>query len=236
MIGIMGSGKRSGKETMTKQLNRAISSINTRSVKGRNLIYYGFLGGLMVLAGCTNPPQTATSPSPTGAPTDGSPSPTLTIPSTQTPTPSPSSSTTEKPAAVKAVETKLSDLVTQETGLTVQAVDCPANLVEKAGTTYNCSVTSEVGTFTAVVEPTGQAEKFKWGTKGLLMLTKLNTFIQQSVQNQGGGPVTVDCGGKARIAKVGETFECKVTDAKGGIRTAKVTVRDEAGNVFLALQ
>lgn len=220
---------------MTKQLNRAISRINTHPVKGRNLIYYGFLGGLMVLAGCTNPPQTATSPSPTGAPTDGSPSPTLTIPSTQTPTPSPSS-TADKPASVKTVETKLSGLVTQATGLTVQAVDCPATLVEKAGTTYNCNVTSEVGTFTAVVEPTDQTGQFKWGTKGLLMLTKLNTFIQQSVQNQGGGPVTVDCGGKARIAKVGETFECKVTDAKGGTRTAKVTVRDEAGNVFLALQ
>lgn len=220
---------------MTKQNYHAISEVNPNSAKGRNPFYYAILGSLMLLASCTNPPQTATSPSPTGTPTDESPRPTLTIPTTPTPSPSPTS-TAEKPASVKTVETKLSDLVTQATGLTVQAVDCPATLVEKAGTTYNCNVTSEVGTFTAVVEPTDQAGQFKWGTKGLLLLSKLNSFIQQSVQNQGSGPVTVDCGGKARIAKVGETFECKVTDAKGGIRTAKVTVRDEAGNVFLALQ
>jgi hypothetical protein len=134
------------------------------------------------------------------------------------------------------VETKLADLVAKATELTVQAVDCPANLGEKAGTTYNCNVTSEVGTFTAVVEPTDQTGQIKWGTKGLLLLSKLNSFIQQSVQNQGSGPVTVDCGGKARVAKVGETFECKVTDAKGGTRTARITVRDEAGNVFIAFQ
>jgi hypothetical protein len=68
------------------------------------------------------------------------------------------------------------------------------------------------------------------------MLAKLNTFIQQNVQNQGGGAVTVDCGGKAKIAKVGDTFECKVTDAKGTNRVARITVRDDTGNVFIALQ
>ncbi|MGC8713338.1 MAG: DUF4333 domain-containing protein [Leptodesmis sp.] len=218
---------------MTKHHNQAIHWANPRS--GKHLVYAGVLGGLMLLASCTPPPQTATSPNPTGVSTNGSPSPTLTIPTSPTPTPSPTS-TAEKPASVKAVETKLADLVTKATGLTVQAVDCPADLVEKAGTTYNCTITSEVGIFTGVVEPTDQPGQFNWGTKGLLLLTKLNSFIQQSVQNQGGGPVTVDCGGKAKIAKVGETFECKVTDAKGGTRTTRVTVRDEVGNVFIAPQ
>lgn len=220
---------------MTNQNDQATSDTNTRSDKGRNLLFSGVLGSLMLLASCTTPPPTATSPSPTGSPTDGSPRPTLTIPTTPTPTPSPTS-TAAKPESVKTVETKLAELVTKATGLTVQTVDCPADLVEKAGTTYNCSVASEVGTFTAVVEPTNQAGQFKWGSKGLLLLDKLNSFIQQSVQNQGGGAVTVDCGGKARIAKVGEMFECKVTDAKGNNRVARITVRDEAGNVFIALQ
>ncbi len=220
---------------MTNQNDQANRDANTSLVKGHPFFYYAFLGGLMLLTSCTPPPQTTTSPGPTGVPTNDSPTPTLTIPISPTPTPSPTA-TAEKPASVKTVEAKLADLVTQATGLTVQAVDCPADLVEKAGTTYNCTITSEVGAFTGVVEPTDQPGQFKWGTKGLLLLTKLNTFIQQSVQSQGGGPVTVDCGGKARIAKVGETFECKVTDAKGGTRTTRVIVRDEVGNVFIAPQ
>ncbi len=220
---------------MTQHNHSAIHRTTSHSGKHRTLVYCGLLGSLMLLASCTPPPPTATAPSPTGTPTNASPRPTLTIPTSPTPTPSPTS-TAEKPAAVKTAETKLADLITKATGLTVQAVACPANMGEKAGTKYDCTVTSEVGTFTAVVEPTDQAGQIKWGTKGLLLLSRLNSFIQQSVQNQGGGPVTVDCGGKARIAKVGETFECKVTDAKGGTRTAKVTVRDEVGNVFLAFQ
>lgn len=219
---------------MTDQ-NYDTTSKNTSSVKGRHPLYYAVLGSLMLLASCTTPPQTATSPSPTTSPTDGSPRPTLTIPTSPTPTPSPTS-TAEKPASVKSVETKLADLIAKATGLTVQTVDCPANLIEKAGTTYNCNVTADVGNFTAVVQPTDQAGQFKWGTKGLLLLTKLNTFIQQSVQNQGNGPVTVDCGGKARVAKIGDTFECKVTDAKGANRIARITVRDDVGNVFIAFQ
>lgn len=220
---------------MTNQNDRAISRGTIRAVKGHTLASCGLLSSLLLLASCTPPPQTANSPSPTGSPGNGSPRPTLTIPTTSTPTPSPTS-TAEKPASVKTVETKLAELVAKATGLTVQSVNCPANLVEKAGTTYNCDVASEVGTFIAVVQPTDQPGQFKWGSKGLLMLDKLNSFIQQSVQNQGGGPVTVDCGGKAKIAKVGETFECKVTDAKGANRVARITVRDEAGNVFIALQ
>lgn len=231
----MGSGKRSVGRDMTNQNDQAARNANISLVKAHFFFYYAFLGGLMLLTSCTSPLQTATSPGPAGVPTDATPTPTLTIPTSPTPTPSPTS-TAEKPPSVKVVETKLADLVAKATGLTVQAVDCPADLVEKAGTTYNCTITSEVGIFTGVVEPTDQPGQFNWSTKGLLLLTKLNTFIQQSVQSQGGGPVTVDCGGKARIVKVGETFECKVTDAKGGMRTTRVTVRDEVGNVFIAPQ
>lgn len=216
---------------MTSQNQSGMSGRTNRPTRGQAFFYPLALGSLLVLAGCTNPLQTATSPSPTETPTE-SPRPTLTIPP-NTPTPTPTS-TAPKPESVKTVETKLAELISQATGLTIQTVDCPADLVEKAGTTYNCNVTSEVGAFTAVVQPTDQPGQFKWGTKNLLMLAKLNTFIQQNVQTQGGGPVTVDCGGKAKIAKVGDTFECKVTDAKGASRVARITVRDEAGNVFIA--
>ncbi|NJP09602.1 MAG: DUF4333 domain-containing protein [Leptolyngbyaceae cyanobacterium RU_5_1] len=116
----------------------------------------------------------------------------------------------------------------------MQSVDCPITIEQKPGKTYECQVTSDVGAFTVVVEPTGTGEQFRWGTKGLLLLSKLDEFIQRSAQSQGVGKVTVDCGGKVRPAKPGDTFECKVTDAKGRLRSTKVTVRDELGNVYIS--
>lgn len=116
----------------------------------------------------------------------------------------------------------------------MQSVNCPATIEEKPGKTYDCEVQSEAGPFVVIVQPTGEVGKFRWGTRGLLLLSKLDAFIQQSVTNQGGGKVTVDCGSKARTAKPGETFDCKVTDAKGTVKTAKITVRDDQGNVYLS--
>ena len=148
----------------------------------------------------------------------------------------------EKPKSVKVVETNLAGLVGKAGNLTIQSVDCPATLAapsqpETAATvpkTFDCQINSDAGVFTVVVEPTGDPTKFRWGTKGMLLLSKLNDFIQKSAESKDLGKVTVDCGGKIRPAKAGETFDCKVTDTKGTIRTVKVTVRDEAGNVFIA--
>ncbi len=205
--------------------------------------WYFSLLCLMALAGCTGTPPVAESPTPTGSPTPApaSPNPTLTVSPTPlspfltiSPVPTVAPTTPGKSAAVLAIEGHLAELVTKATTLTVQSVNCPANLEEKAGKTYDCDIVSEVGPFTAVIQPTGQPGKFRWGTKRLLLLSKLNDFIQKSVQSQGGGKVTVDCGGKARPARPGETFECKVVDAKGQSKVARITVRDEAGNVYIA--
>ncbi len=172
----------------------------------------------------TDSPTAAVSPAPTVSPTLTSPTPTA--------SPSP---TAGKPENVTKIETQITDLVTKAGNLTVQSVNCPATISETSGQTYDCQVQSDVGAFVVVIQPTGAAGKFRWGTRGLLLLSKLDSFIQQSVANQGGGKVTVDCGGKSRTAKPGEVFECKVTDAKGAVKTARVTVRDEQGNVYLNL-
>ena len=184
------------------------------------------------------------SPDPTSTGLLPNPSPTETAPSISpdpslTPSPSP---TVEKSESVKAVETNLAGLVGKAGNLTIQSVNCPATLSapsqpETAATapkTFDCQINSDAGAFTVVVEPTSDPQKFRWGTKGMLLLTKLNEFIQKSAESKDLGKVAVDCGGKIRPAKVGETFDCKVTDTKGTLRTVKVTVRDEAGNVFIA--
>jgi hypothetical protein len=152
--------------------------------------------------------------------------------------PSPTPSPTNSPLAdkIKDLENRLGEIVSKTTGLTLQAVDCPEDFEEKAGKSYDCQLVSEVGSFVAVVQPTGQPGQFRWGTKGLLLLSKLDEVIQKSVQAPGGANVTVDCGGKARPAKSGEVFQCKITDAQGKERIAKITVQDELGNVSLQLQ
>jgi Domain of unknown function (DUF4333) len=203
------------------------------------------IGLVLLLIGCT-PQETTlppTVPSPTSSPGVGfsppplpsvdpsiSPSPGVTPIS---PSPTLTASPTAKSAEVKTVETKLAELVAQEGNLTVQAVACPPNLEQKAGTTYDCQITSDAGTFLVTVEPTGQPGQFKWGTKGLLLLSKLDSFLQKNASANGGN-VAVDCGGKIRPAKPGETFECKLTDSQGKTRTTKVTVRDDQGNVYIA--
>ena len=204
----------------------------------------------IALAGCNaeqpNPVPTESpvvqSPDPTSTGLLPNPSPTEASPSVS-PTPSLTPSpTVEKPKSVKVVETNLAGLVGKAGNLTIQSVDCPATLAapsqpETAATvpkTFDCQINSDAGVFTVVVEPTGDPTKFRWGTKGMLLLSKLNDFIQKSAESKDLGKVTVDCGGKIRPAKAGETFDCKVTDTKGMLRTVKVTVRDEAGNVFIA--
>ncbi|MBM0742469.1 DUF4333 domain-containing protein [Phormidium sp. CLA17] len=208
--------------------------------------------GAIALAGCTSLQTSPTttessvvqSPSPTPTGLLPNPSPTEISPSVSPTTSLSPSPTVEKPESVKTVETNLAGLVGKAGNLTIQSVDCPATLVAPTPTgtpaaattpkTYECQVTSDAGGFTVVVEPTSDPNKFRWGTKGMLLLSKLNDFIQKSAESKDLGKVGVDCGGKIRPAKAGETFDCKVTDAKGSLRTVKVTVRDEAGNVFIA--
>jgi hypothetical protein len=208
----------------------------------RSRLWLGAIAIGVVMTGCNMPPETAVlpSPSPTVSPTPAlSPtplvSPTIATPAVSpTPTVSPAGPVA-KPENVTKIETQITALVTKAGNLSVQSVTCPAAIDEKSGQTYDCQVQSDVGPFVVVVQPTGEAGKFRWGTRGLLLLSKLDSFIQQSVASQGGGKVTVDCGAKSRTAKPGETFDCKVTDAKGNVKTTRVTVRDEQGNVYLNL-
>lgn len=232
------------------QRDRPLSQRSMRQLsKG---IGWMVVAGAIALTGCNtqepNPIPTESpvvqSPDPTSTGLLPNPSPTETSLSVSpepslTPTPSP---TVEKSASVKAVETNLAGLVGKAGNLTIQSVDCPANLAapsqpETAATapkTFDCQISSDAGAFTVVVEPTGDPTKFRWGTKGMLLLSKLNDFIQKSAESKDLGKVAVDCGGKIRPAKAGETFDCKVTDTKGVLRTVKVTIRDEVGNVFIA--
>lgn len=178
---------------------------------------------IVLLASCTNQPQT------TG---NGNASPTSSV----TPTLTPSSEATSKSQATKDLENRLSRAFTATTKVPLDSVDCPAQFDVKAGNRFNCQATSEGQAFAIAVELTNPDGQFQWNTKSLLVLSKLEQFIQSRIRAKGGPDVTANCGGKIRVAQPGDTFECKVTGAQAQSRSAQVKVKDEQGSVDISLR
>lgn len=211
-------------------------------IKPNHRLLAAFATGIMsLLTACTEAPPTSdsspTSPAPSSPPI-ASPSPTTTpsaTPSAPT-SPSPSASPSgAKSAATQQTEEKLRKTLTEAGEVAVQSVTCPSPIEFQVSKTYACQVASSVGSFTVTIDIKDQKGDFKWATKGLLVLSKLEEYIQKSTKEKGGGDVQVTCDGKVRLAKPGDEFQCKVTDTKGQSRIAKVTVQDEQGNVFFTL-
>ncbi|UBF24137.1 DUF4333 domain-containing protein [Kovacikia minuta CCNUW1] len=216
----------------------------------RQLIGKNWVGVLLpvylasLLVGCFNRSQPAAdvpspnTPTPTNPVSSPSPSPTgsaIASPTATPPTPSPTSS--ESPSGVaKELEARLNKAVTVAIETPLQSLTCPAGVEIKVGNRFDCNAVSEGQAFAIAVEITSTTgPQFQWNTKGLLVLSKLEQFIQQQIRDKKGGSVTADCGGGIRVANPGDTFECKVSDPQGQSRAAKITVKDEQGTVDVAL-
>lgn len=193
------------------------------SGKGR-----GALVAVVLLAGCT-------SQAPTSSTVTVSPGPTASgVVASPTIAPSPVSAT--KSQATKDLETRLSKAFTDTTKVPLDSVDCPAQFAVKAGNRFTCQAASEGQAFAIAVELTNPDGQFQWNTKSLLVLSKLEQFIQSRIRAKGGPDVTANCGGKIRVAQPGDTFECKVTGAQTQSRSAQVKVKDEQGSVDISLR
>jgi len=172
------------------------------------------------IAGCqTTPPPITVSPTP-------SPSPSLVVPS---PTASP------KSAAVKTFEKRLRGELIKKAGIKVQTVSCPAEVNVATQDSFTCEATAEGKTFQIAVNPQNDTKQDKnelrWNTIGVLVLPKLEQTIQKGIQQQFRLDVKANCGGKVRLVKPGDTFQCQVTDGRGQSRAIKVRVDDDRGNV-----
>jgi len=181
---------------------------------------------IVLLAGCTSQPQTSGENSVLNSPASIVASPTIT----------PSPTAASKSQATKDLESRLSKAFTDVTKVPVNSVDCPAQFDVKAGNRFNCQATSDGQAFTLVVELTNPDGQFQWNTQGLLVLPKLEQFIQNRIRAKGGPDVTADCGGKIRVAQPGDTFECKVEGTQVQPRSAQVKVKDEQGGVDISLR
>ncbi len=180
---------------------------------------------VVLLAGCA-----------TQSPSDGNSVPTPSVSIAASPTITPSPIATSKSQATKDLESRLSKAFTEATKVPMNAVDCPAQFDVKTGNRFNCQATSDGQSFTLVVELTNPEGQFQWKTQGLLVLPKLEQFIQNRIRAKGGPDVTADCGGKIRVAQPGDTFDCKVAGAQVQPRSAQVRVKDEQGGVDISLR
>lgn len=141
----------------------------------------------------------------------------------------------DKPEPTRQVEASLRSLLSEMIDAPVTTTVCPEKTEVKAGDRMECRVTAEAQTFPVVVEFTNNLGAFNWSAKDLLVLSKLEAFIQTTVKDRSEINVTATCGGKIRIAKTGEKFECQVSDQQGRSRPVKVTVKNAQGRVDVTL-
>lgn len=213
-----------------RMLQRSSSSIGSLALFcSAGLLF----GSFTLLTGCGNLPQLFPSPA-TPAPTPPAPTALPTSSPIETPTPTPASQA-PKSKLTQELEAKLRTIVSEKIQATIQSMNCPNKLEVKVGDRFDCQVMAEGQAFIVGVEWTDQTGQFKWNTKGLLLLSKLEEFIQESLKEKGGLAVKADCGGELRAAKPTDSFECKVTDDAGATRSTKVTVKDEQGSVDISL-
>ncbi|NJP11836.1 MAG: DUF4333 domain-containing protein [Leptolyngbyaceae cyanobacterium RU_5_1] len=137
----------------------------------------------------------------------------------------------QKSQTTRELENKLRANVSQKAGINVRAVNCPATTRIESGQLFNCQATAEGKTFTLSIRSPDDKRELQWNTTGLLVLPKLEQTIQQGIKEQFRLDVKTNCGGTIRIAKPGDTFECKVIDGRGQTKTVVVRVDDEKGNV-----
>jgi hypothetical protein len=139
------------------------------------------------------------------------------------------------PSNVRKLEQALTELYNQETGVPITSVSCPDNANLNMGSTFECQAKAQEIQFGIQVKIKNNEGYFDSSTKGLLILTKIEDLLKKMVKEKANIDVTVDCGGKLRAAKPGDSFTCQVKDTKGQSKEATVTVKDDQGNINVKL-
>ncbi|CAN1211327.1 DUF4333 domain-containing protein [Tumidithrix helvetica PCC 7403] len=136
---------------------------------------------------------------------------------------------------IDKLKASIKDGIKDQMGITVQSVTCPEKREAKANDSFECTAAAEKdSTITVTVKQSNDKGDVNWevaSAKGVVDLTKTQKVIVDALKAQTGIDGTVDCGGKFKVVKAGETFECKGTDAKGNSGTIEVKAKDDAGNI-----
>lgn len=202
-------------------------SLKPAKIKGFILVLLLGIGSTAVLAGCKgNTPATSESPTTSKSPAASE---------SASPSKSPATTSSTKNPNVKKAEESLKSLYTKQAGVPIDSVKCPEDANLKTGGTFECQASAQGINFGIQVKMENDKGNFDSKTQGLLILTKIEDLIKKTVKEKANLDVTADCGGKLRAAKTGDTFSCQVKDTKGQTKAAKVTVKDEQGNINVKL-
>ncbi|KAF3886555.1 MULTISPECIES: DUF4333 domain-containing protein [Nostocales] len=145
------------------------------------------------------------------------------------------SQASEKSQNIRELESTIKTVLMDAVGK-LDSIDCPSNFNIKAGNSFECPASIDNTPFKVKVTFKDDRGRLSWSTKGLLILTKVEDFIVQGFK-QRGITAKADCGSsqkKYRVAIAQDTFQCKTADSKGNVKTLKITVKDNEGNLHIS--
>ena len=130
----------------------------------------------------------------------------------------------------------VSEGLAKQLELEMAAVTCPPESRPlQAGDSFECTATpKDGGSISVKVTQQDDVGNITWEvakSEGLFDMNLVEASVQQGLMAQAGAEATVSCGARWRVGKAGDTFECEVEDADGGVSTAVVTVKDAEGNI-----
>ena len=116
--------------------------------------------------------------------------------------------------------------------LTFGNVACPSGVRRARGVSFTCTVQLP-GTFLVVeAKQTDDKGSVDLSTQQAVITTQaLRDFVAANASL----PATVDCGpAPFRVARAGQSIDCRATLADGTARTVQLTVQDTSGNVTVS--
>ena len=136
----------------------------------------------------------------------------------------------------------ISEGITQQMGLAVAAVTCPAESRPlKAGDVFECTAKArDGGNLIVEVTQTDDQGNVSWTvvrSENLYDMEAAAATIRQGIAGQTGVEATVSCGASRwRTGKPGDTFACEAEDDAGEVQAVVVTVTDAAGGISWTLR
>lgn len=120
---------------------------------------------------------------------------------------------------------------TEELGLSGAKVSCPKNVEAKAGTSFECTVSTGGKDYLIVTTIKGVEGKqvqldTQWKNGEAVLSNKLEPSLATQLGTQFGVPVTIGCGEPLRFLDAAGTVTCDLT---AGAAKSKVTITFDAG-------
>lgn len=150
-------------------------------------------------------------------------------PEVQPATPTPQAVSNNKPELTQKLETGLQGELSKQLGdIPIQAINCPSLEKVEAGKVFDCEATIAEGKFPVTVTLTNTEGGVQLKTKQLVVLSKVETWLQQGIKEKSGLDYKAKCNGKiVLIQPSAQTVACTLTDTNGQSKVATVTIKDE---------